>query len=62
MSNARGTKLKVEHGDVFKKEFLARNSEIYLGWLSEQRASVAKPKLKSAAKIASSKIEMLEKS
>lgn len=46
MASAREAKLKVERNILLKKDFLARHVALYEGWLTEQRASVPKPKLK----------------
>ena len=46
MAISRISKPKVEAGTVLKEGFLSRNASIFEGWLSEQRGSIEKPRLK----------------
>lgn len=55
MTTVRAAKPKVETAEIFKKNFLQRHAEVYYGWLSEQRASVAKAELKAHSETVSRK-------
>ena len=49
MTTVRESKPKVERDTRLKRDFLARHTAIYEGWLTEQRASVVKPKLSGSS-------------